>query len=207
MSRLTQRLCLPALIHPDVSCKASGPQNDDDVPAHINLPPAAAETRRRGIHVMVSVPVLFPRRQPKGPSLQPSEMGPPEPAMTGAGHIFDRIGLRMVISMVRDPRVQRARTIEHRCEDEHLFDDRIEFHGTMGKSAVVRHSRPSAPALARLRLHKNISHPGIGNSAIPMRTRMWTVTMVNERPSITLVLDFPPWKCSWMTFAKSRAGL
>ena len=28
------------------------------------------------------------------------------------------------------------------AKDEHLFDDRIEFHGTMGKSAVVRHSRP-----------------------------------------------------------------
>ena len=62
--------------------------------------------------------------------------------MTGTGNILDRISLRVVISMVRDPRVRRPRSIEHGGADEQLLDNRIELDGPMGKRPVVRHRRP-----------------------------------------------------------------
>src|SRR5438552_14335539 len=76
------------------------------------------------------------------PLIQPSQMRPPESAVAGAGDILDRIGFGMVISMVRDPRVRRSRPIKDRSEDEHLLDNPIEFHCSMGEPAVVRHRRP-----------------------------------------------------------------
>lgn len=147
---------------------------------------------------------LFHRRRP--PLIQPSEMGPPEPAMTGAGHVFDRIGLRVVISMVRYPRARHARTIEHGCEDEHLFDNRIEFHGSMGESAVVRHSRPQRTCAREAQTPQKYSPSRNGEQRDSDESESVDGDDVNERPGI-LRLDVPPWKCPRMTFAKPRAGL
>ena len=117
-------------------------------------------------------------------------MGPPEPTMPGAGHIFDRIGLRVVISMVRDPRVRRPRTIEHRSEDEHLFNDRIEFHGTMGKSAVVRHGRPQSTCAREAQTPQKYFPSRNREQRNSDENENVDGDDVNERPSITLASTF-----------------
>src|SRR5207237_6205116 len=69
----------------------------------------------------IRTPLLHRRRLPL---IKPSQMSPPESAVAGTGDILDRISLRMVISMVRDPCVWRPRSIEHGSADEHLLDNR-----------------------------------------------------------------------------------
>src|SRR5438105_3572911 len=128
-------------------------------------------------------------------------MSPPESAVAGTGDILDRISLRMVISMVRDPRMWRPRSIEHSSADEHLLDNRIEPHSPMGKRAVVRHRRaqcahageteaPQKEFPSRNREHRdsNESENVDGKD-------------VHESQRI-LSFDFPPWKRPWMTCGK-----
>src|SRR5438067_871229 len=56
-------MCL--LIYTDVFCEGNRAQCANHIPAHIDLPPMAAEAGRRGRCVMVSVPVFSPGRQLK----------------------------------------------------------------------------------------------------------------------------------------------
>src|SRR5216684_4870466 len=49
---------------------------------------------------------------------QPAQMSPPEAADRRAGDVFQRLDLRMVLPVVRGPRIGRAGTVEHGEEDE-----------------------------------------------------------------------------------------
>jgi hypothetical protein len=68
-------------------------------------------------------------------------MSPPEPTMTGAGHIVDRIGTRVMIAVICDPCTRRARAVEDRKEYKKLFDNRIQFDSTMSQRAMVTDRR------------------------------------------------------------------
>src|SRR6185436_10035037 len=75
-------------------------------------------------------------------------MGPPEATMTRARHVVDRIGVRVMIAMICNPRLRRARAVENGKEHKKLFDDWIQFHCTMSQRAMVT-DRRSQPAQAR----------------------------------------------------------
>src|SRR5207247_1889523 len=42
------------------------------------------------------------------PLIEPSQVCPPEPAVTGTRYIVDRVGVGVMIAMIRDPRARRA---------------------------------------------------------------------------------------------------
>jgi hypothetical protein len=108
--------------------------------------------------------------------------------------------------MVRDPRVRCARTIEDGCEDEQLFDNRIDFDGSMSESSVVCHSRPECTRAREAETPQKYFPARNGEQRDSNESENVDGDNVNKRPSI-LTLDVPPWKCPWMTFAQHRAGL
>ena len=57
--------------------------------------------------------------------------------MTGARHIIDRIGVCVMIAMIRDPRAGRARAIEARKENQNLLNDRMQLNRAMREAAMV----------------------------------------------------------------------
>jgi hypothetical protein len=71
-------------------------------------------------------------------------MSPPESAMPRAGYVVDRVGIRVVIAMIRDPCARGAGAIETREKDEDLLDYGIELNGAMSEGAVISNRRSEA---------------------------------------------------------------
>src|SRR5438105_11517628 len=90
----------------------------------------------------IRAPLLHARRFPL---VEPAQMGPPETTMARARHVVDRVGVGVMISMVRDPSARGARAVGDRKKNENLFDYRIEFHRSVGETAVIPDCR-SEPA-------------------------------------------------------------
>src|SRR5262245_42686377 len=64
-------------------------------------------------------------------------MRPPEPTVPRAGNVIDRVGIGVVVAMVGNPRTGCAGAVEYGKQNEDLLDDRMEFHGSMRKRAVI----------------------------------------------------------------------
>src|SRR6185436_19280769 len=79
-------------------------------------------------------------------------------------------------------------------------------HGSMGESAVVRHSRPQRTRAREAETPQEYFPSRIGEQRDSDDSENVDGDDVNERPSIR-ALDVPPRKCPRMTFAKPRAGL
>ena len=60
--------------------------------------------------------------------------------MTRTGDIIDRVGVRMVITVIRDPRARRSGSIENCEENQDLFRDGIQLHRSMRECPMVRDS-------------------------------------------------------------------
>src|SRR3954468_16616006 len=60
LGRMLRRLPAQLFRLPDLARQPQLRQSPDDVPAQINLPPAATEARRVGVRVMIAMPVLAP---------------------------------------------------------------------------------------------------------------------------------------------------
>src|SRR5205823_6487645 len=93
----------------------------------------------------VGTPLLHARGFPL---VKPSEMSPPETAMPRTRHVVDGVGIRMVISMVRNPGTRRSGSIEDCEKDQNLLDDRVEFDRTMGERTMIC-DRRAEPACSR----------------------------------------------------------
>src|SRR5438552_2890403 len=79
------------------------------------------------------------------PLIEPSKMRPPESAMPRTRDVVDGVGVRVMVSVVRDPRAGRSRAIEDCEENQNLFNNRMEFDGAMRKRAVIA-DRRAGPA-------------------------------------------------------------
>src|SRR6266487_3584803 len=131
-------------------------------------------------------------------------MRPPEATMTRARHVVDRIGVRVMIAMIRNPCVRRARAVENRGEQEKLFDDRVQLHCTMSQCAMVT-DRGSEPAHARHNQSRQEQSPSWKRKqSDPNQRERMHCNDVNENPSI-LTFGFPPGKRPWMLFGKCRS--
>src|SRR5206468_10124207 len=131
-------------------------------------------------------------------------MCPPETTMTRARHVVDRIGVRVVIAMIRDPCVRRARTVEDCAEHEKLFDDWMQLHCTMSQCAMVT-DRRSEPAHARHNQSRQKQSPSRKRKQCdPNQRERVDCEEVNKNPSI-LTFGFPPRKRPWMLFGKCRS--
>ena len=75
------------------------------------------------------------------PLIQPSEMRPPEAAVTRAGHIVNRVGIRVVVAMICDPSAWSPGSVKTCAENQNLFDNRIEFYCTMSQTTVITDCR------------------------------------------------------------------
>src|SRR5437660_3703838 len=128
-------------------------------------------------------------------------MSPPESTVTGTGNIFDRISLRVVISMVRDPRVWRSRSIEHGGSDEELLDNRVELHSPMCKRAVIRHRRAQCAHAGETKAAQKDFPSWNREQRDSDESENVDCQDVHKSPRI-LSFGFPPWKRPWMTFGK-----
>src|SRR5580704_14767985 len=71
---------------------------------------------------------------------QPSQMRPPE-AETRARDIFRRVSLGVMQPMAGSPRRRRARSVEHRKENQHAARPRIQLERSMRDRAMVPNRR------------------------------------------------------------------
>jgi len=92
---------------------------------------------------------------------------PPESAVAWTGNVLNRIGVGMVISVIRDPRAWRTRSIEDSTKNEQLFENRIQLNRTMRQGAMESDVVPNPPTPATINAVRNTFHPGVGNNTIP----------------------------------------
>src|SRR5271154_1253234 len=85
--------------------------------------------------------VMIDRRLARLP--QPSQMGPPE-AEARARDVFRRVRLRVMQPMGGWPRRRRARSVEHRKENQHAARPRIQLERSMRDRAMVPDRRAEA---------------------------------------------------------------
>jgi hypothetical protein len=64
--------------------------------------------------------------------------------MAWTGHVIDRIRIRMMVSVIRDPGARGTRTIEDREKNQDLLDNRVEFYSTMRESPMIADRRAEA---------------------------------------------------------------
>src|SRR6266404_5842993 len=128
-------------------------------------------------------------------------MSPPESTVAWTGDIFNRIGFRMVISMVRDPRVRRSRSIEYGSPNEHLLDNGIELHRPMSKAPVVCHRCAQCAHAGQAQAPQKYFPSWNGEHRDTDQRKHMNRHDVYESPRI-LAFDFPPRKRPWMLFGK-----
>lgn len=93
----------------------------------------------------VGAPLRHARRLPL---VEPSEVGPPESAMTRARHVVDRVGVGVMVPVICDPCARSTRAVEDGEENKNLLDHRIQLHRAMRQSAMISDRGPH-PAKAR----------------------------------------------------------
>jgi hypothetical protein len=60
--------------------------------------------------------------------------------MSRAGNIIDGVRVRVMVSVIRNPRIRGSGTIEHREEYQQLLRNRIELHSPMRERPMIPNS-------------------------------------------------------------------
>src|SRR5881628_402017 len=98
-------------------------------------------------------------------------MRPPEPAVSRTGDVVHRVGIRMMIPMVRDPRPRRSRAVEDSKKNQNLFNDGIEFDRAM-REATMKTDRRSSPLRPRPQgRYRTLSSPATEKAQVLERPR------------------------------------
>src|SRR5277367_215088 len=103
---------------------------------------------------------------------QPSQMRPPE-TEARARDIFRRVSLRVMQPMAGSPRRRRARSVEHRKENQHAARPRIQLERSMRNRAMVTDRRAEGlrdlPPLARPELDREVLRKSLREAIATLR--------------------------------------
>jgi len=130
-------------LHVQAVHKTNGAHPEQPYPTKKKITEADRQDDQRNLNCLpcqvarmnqVWTPLLHGRRSPL---VQPSHMCPPESAVAWTGNVFNCIGVGMMISVIRDPRARRTRSIEDSTKNKELFENRIQFNRAMSEGAMV----------------------------------------------------------------------
>src|ERR1700722_4247847 len=73
--------------------------------------------------------------------IQPTQMGPPEATLLGARNVVRSVGGGMMLPMISNPTRWMTGSVEHRPENQHLFDEAIGLQSFVCEHSMVADGR------------------------------------------------------------------